>query len=204
MTMDAMACLLSRQSTPPALLTEPAPDAAVLDEVLGTATRAPDHAALRPWRFLLIRGAARERLGEEFAAAQRRRNPGIGAADLDKARAKPLRAPLIIVVAAEVTEDHPKAPVVEQVVAAAAAGQNVLNALHAKGFGAILLTGTPAHDAGVKAALGLKAQDEIIGFIYTGSISETAPVKSRPDVAAFVREWDGPAMAAAGAESSGG
>jgi len=193
--MDAMACLLSRQSTPPRLLADPAPDAAALDEILETAMRAPDHAALQPWRFLLIRGPARERLGGLFAEAHRRRYPDADEAELAKARAKPLRAPLLIAVAAELTAGHPKAPVVEQVVAAAAAAQNVLNALHAKGYGAILLTGTPAHDAGVKTALGLKAEDEIIGFIYTGTMTEAAPAKRRGRVDTFVREWQAPADA---------
>ncbi|HZD26749.1 MAG TPA: nitroreductase family protein, partial [Alphaproteobacteria bacterium] len=140
---------------PAHLLGEPVPEGAELTEILATAMRAPDHGALTPWRFLMVRGAARERLGELFAAHQRRRDPAADAAALEKARAKPLRAPLLIGVWAEITPDHPKAPEIEQVVATAAAAQNVLNALHARGYGGILLTGGPCYDDIVKAALGL-------------------------------------------------
>jgi nitroreductase len=35
-------------------------------EVYKGALRAPDHARLRPWKFIEVRGEARERLGKTF------------------------------------------------------------------------------------------------------------------------------------------
>jgi nitroreductase len=190
--MDAMDCLMSRQSTPPGLLAEPVPSAGELDGILATAMRAPDHASVRPWRFLLIEGEARYRLGDVLADAALRINPAADAAAVEKARGKPLRAPMIICVAAEITPDHPKAPEVEQVIAASAAAQNILNALHASGYGAILLTGKPCYDDGVKAALGFAPKDVLIGFIYTGTPEGEGPVKARPEPREFLRTWSSP------------
>ncbi len=52
----ALEVLLSRQSV--SALQEPAPDDADLALILEAGLRAPDHGRLRPWRFILIRGAA--------------------------------------------------------------------------------------------------------------------------------------------------
>ena len=52
--------------------------------------------------------------------------------------------------------------------AAAAAAQNIMLAANAQGYGAMWKTGAPAYDATVKRALGLAADDDIVGFIYLG------------------------------------
>lgn len=51
---DALSVLMTRQSHWP--LAEPAPDDSQLQQIFDAALRAPDHGALRPWRFVLIRG----------------------------------------------------------------------------------------------------------------------------------------------------
>ena len=98
---------------------------------------------------------------------------------------------------AEITEGIAKVPPVEQLVATAAATQNMLNALHAKGYGAILVTGAPCYDEAVKAALGLAAKDHLLGFVHIGTPNGTAAGKQRPAPAEFLREWHGPAELAA-------
>ncbi|HEY3532992.1 MAG TPA: nitroreductase family protein, partial [Casimicrobiaceae bacterium] len=153
--MDALQALTTRAS--PQALMAPAPDAATLERLFQAAIRAPDHGRLRPWRFMIIEGAARETFGDVLAAALRRREPQVPEAALVKERAKPLRAPLIVVVAARVRE-HRGVPEVEQVVAAGAAAQNLLLAAHALGFGGFWRTGAAAYDDTVKRALGLSPQ----------------------------------------------
>jgi nitroreductase len=184
--------LLGRQSAPAKELREPAPDDATLASVFEAAVTAPDHGAIRPWRFFTLRGAARERLGDLFVAAARRRDPAADAVVLEGVRGKPLRAPLIVAVAAKVTENHPKVPPVEQLVSAAAAAQNILLALEALGYGAVLLTGPNTYDPQVKAAFGLGEADFLVGFIYVGSLQGPRRVKKRPVAAQFVRAWDAP------------
>ncbi len=190
--MDAMEALLNRSSVPAKLLADPAPTGGEFDEILAAAMRAPDHGALRPWRFLTIRGEARRKLGEVFAEALCRRDP-LATEDMrQKELGRPLRSPLIVVVYAEVVENNPKVPRVEQIVAAAAAAQNMLLAAHAKGYGGIMLTGANAHDAYVKTALGINPTAEIVTFLYLGTPIEPPRQKARPSPAGFTREWTGP------------
>ena len=94
--MDALENLLGRYSTPAKLLTEPAPNDAELATLFAAAVTAPDHCKLQPWRFLVIRGNARRRLGDVFVEAYKLRDPKVSPAQLENYRLKPLRAPLIL------------------------------------------------------------------------------------------------------------
>ena len=187
--MDAIEALTTRAS--PRELVEPAPDARTLDRILRAGMRAPDHGRLRPWRFIIVVGAARTALGDVLAAALQRREPGVAEAALAKERGKPLRAPLIIVVAARLRE-HRGVPAVEQIIAAGAAAQNILVAAHALGFGGFWRTGAAAYDNAVKRALGLRADDAIVGFLYLGTPPGAAAALPMPDVAAHVTYWTAP------------
>src|SRR4051812_24829474 len=151
--MDALELLHTRQSA--AKLQEPGPDDMELADIFRSAVSAPDHGRLRPWRFVVIREEARERFGEVMAAALKARRPDTPPEMLNRERAKPLRAPLIVVVAARVQPG--KIPEIEQVMAVGAAAQNIMLAAHALGFGAMWRTGDLAYDATVKTSLGLEA-----------------------------------------------
>lgn len=186
--MDAIELLLSRSSN--GKLQEPAPDAETLRIALAAAVRAPDHAALHPLRFRLVRGDARVKLGGVLAAALERRNPNAAPEAIEKARKNPLRAPLLIVVAAHV-QAHPKVPAIEQVLSAGAAAYAILLALHARGFAGIWRTGEQAYDDGVKAALGFAPSDAIVGFIYAGTPALQPPAIKRPLPEQLGSEWTG-------------
>ena len=56
--------------------------------MLGAAIRAPDHGRLRPWRFIVVRGAARERLGQVLADALKARAPDVPDDVLQRERAE--------------------------------------------------------------------------------------------------------------------
>jgi nitroreductase len=187
--MDAIEMLLTRASN--GKLGEPAPDDESLRLALEAALRAPDHGVLRPWRIRLIRGPARERLGQVLREALLRRKPDASVDELDKEQRKPLRAPLIIVVSAHVRE-HPKAPAVEQLLSAGAAAQNILLALHARGYAGMWRTGAPAYDPEVKRALGLLPEDAIVAFVYAGTPLGPAPAILRPSPNDLVEEWREP------------
>ena len=187
--MDAIEALTTRAS-PPGLV-EPAPDAPTLDRILRAGMRAPDHGRLRPWHFVIVAGAARTALGDVLAGALQRREAGVAEAALAKERGKPLRAPLIIVVAAKLRE-HRGVPAVEQMIAAGAAAQNILVAAHALGFGGFWRTGAAAYDNTVKRALGLRPDDAIVGFLYLGTPAAAAAALSAPDVATHVTYWTAP------------
>ena len=143
------------------------------------------------WRFIVITGNARQALGDVFAAGLHRREPGASPAILDKERAKPLRAPLVVIVATRVRE-HRNVPGIEQVISAGVAAQNILIAAHALGYGGIWRTGAAAYDSGVKEALGLDAQNAIVGFLCLGTVVVPAPSLPRSAPAEFAVYWTGP------------
>ncbi|WP_438766701.1 NAD(P)H nitroreductase [Kushneria sp. TE3] len=163
--MDATALLLDRQSH--GKLDGPAPTAEQMSMIYRAALRAPDHGELRPWRFVEYTGAGRETLGALFARAEQADNPDVSDKTLDKARSKPLRAPVVIAVVAAVKANH-KVPRIEQVISAGCAAHAMLYAAHAQGLGAMWRTGDFAHHRHVHQAMGLGRDDELVGFLYLG------------------------------------
>ncbi len=186
--MNALEALLTRNSAP--RLGEPAPAPEQLENICRAALRAADHALLRPWRFLLVRGESRARLGELFVEAALVSTPDLAERERQRLRAKTLRAPLIIVVIASHVE-HPGVPAAEQDLSAGAAAQNILNAAHAQGVGAMWRTGSMAYDRRVMAGLGLAENEKIIGFLYLGAIIGGAGRSRTEDPADYFREWQG-------------
>jgi nitroreductase len=188
---NAVEVLLTRRSVPALQMREPGPSRAQIEIAINAALRAPDHGNLKPWRCLIIEGAARTRLSELFVRRMQQREPPAPAGKLEKARTMPLAAPLVIAVAAKVIADN-KVPEVEQLLSSGAATMNLMNAFHAQGFAAIWLTGPNAYDGEITRALGFAADEHCQGFIYVGTGGW--PAGSTPpkvDVSAHVRHWSG-------------
>ena len=170
--MNAIDVLLSRASA--SRLAPPVPDGDTLRQILASASRAPDHGGLRPWRLLVIRGSdGLARLADAGVAALRRRNPDADAVAIATAREKLTRAPMVIALGGYI-RDGGKIPPVEQVLAVGAAGMNILNALHALGFAAKWVTGPNVIDAAFIADLGFEAGDALFGLLMVGT-AETRP-----------------------------
>ena len=163
--MDALEAIATRGSAK--TYGANAPTKEQLAQVLNAAVRAPDHGRLRPWRFMIIEGDQRRKLGDLLATSAKRRVPGLSEGDLQRERDKALRAPLIIVVACRAVPGT-KVPIIEQILAAGAAAQNILLALHALGFAAAWKTGEAAYDPELKKSLGFAGDDHLVAFIYTG------------------------------------
>lgn len=185
--MDALTALTTRVS--PAALDAPGPSGDALQKILEAAVAAPDHGRMRPWRFILIEGAARDKFGALLAESLLRREPAAPAGKLDAERKKALRAPLIVVIAAAV-QSNAKVPEVEQLVAVGAAAQNMLLAAYALGFGGFWRTGAIAYDPAMKRALGLAETDAIVGFLYLGT-TKTPGQPRQNDTASVTRRWLG-------------
>jgi nitroreductase len=188
--MEAIDLLLSRRSA--TALHEPGPDAAALALLLASAARAPDHGRLRPWRFIVIRDAAREHFGALLADQLRRLRPASSREALERERLKAFRAPLIIAVAS-VKDPHSKVPMIEQMLSAGASAQNILLAARALGFNAVWKTGGSAYDDAVKRALGIAPADALVAFLYIGTEAQSRDAQaSRQDWRDRVIDWQGP------------
>lgn len=183
--------LNQRRSVPSRLLGEPGPDAAQLDELLQAAIRVPDHGRLAPFRLLLLRGDARQRLGAALAEIHARKEPDIAPAVLAKDRARFAAAPLIVAVIARIDAQHPKIPAQEQLLSAGCVAYNLLLGAQALGFGAQWLTGWAAYDREVATLLGLSESERVIGFVHVGTAKGEGPESSRPLLADLLGDWHG-------------
>jgi len=139
----------------------------LIEKLLDAAVQAPNHYKVRPWRFVVLTGEARERLGDVMAASQMDRHPEFPQEAFDKARATPLQAPVVIAVGVDKPTEA-KVLEIENICAAATACQNLLLAAHAMGLGAKWRTGEWVRDSKVKEFLGFEADQHIIAFIYVG------------------------------------
>ena len=147
----------------------------LIEQMLAAAVQAPNHYKVRPWRFVVLAGAARERLGEVMAQALRKRDPLADDEALARERAKPLRAPVLIAAGVD-KPDGPKVVEIENVCATAAAVQNMLLTGRALGLATMWRTGAAARDPDVKAFLGFAPDQQLIGFVYIGyALREPAP-----------------------------
>ena len=186
--MNALTALHTRSSV--GQLDEPGPNPEQLNHIFKAGLRASDHGRLRPWKFLLIEGSARHKLGDLFLTVALQDNPALNDDERKKLQDNPLRAPTIVAVVAKVRPSE-KIPAIEQVLSAAGAAQLMLLCAHAQGLGAVWKTGKMAYDKRVFKGLGLEEGDQIIGFLYFGTIKSTKP-HTELNVTDFVVKWQGP------------
>jgi nitroreductase len=185
--MDAIKTLLTRKSSP--RLQEPSPSPEELELIFQAALRAPDHAALKPWKFIKVSGKGREKLAEVLLDAVNKINPIKASQDRDKILSAPYRAPLIIIVVAS-TQDHEIVPEIEQILSAGAAAQNILIAAHSMGYSGIWRTGLVSFNKEVSRSFDLADNDIVIGYLYIGTSEKEMTLPSNSNINDFVINWD--------------
>lgn len=193
MSPPELTTLMTRRSVVAKNLGEPGPDAQTLDAILRTGLRVPDHGKLGPWRLQVLGRSAQSALGDVLASVYAADNPDAREDQIAFERARPSRAPILIVVSSRLRRDH-KIPEIEQLLSSGAVCQNLLNAATLLGYGAQWLTEWPAYDQRVKSALGAPADDHIIGFISIGTSVEAPNERPRPefeDVVSFEESLPG-------------
>ena len=94
--MELMTAIHTRQSVA-RVLPDQVPRG-MIERLLDAAVQAPNHHRNHPWRFVVLTGAARQRLGETMAQARAQQAPDTPEAVLEAERNKPLRAPVLIAV----------------------------------------------------------------------------------------------------------
>ena len=185
---DALSLLTSRRTIPAIALGVPGPDAGQLDTLLSIAVRVPDHGKLKPWRFIVFEGAAREAAGEKLLALKLAEDPGLDDARKEQERTRLSRAPLVIAVVSTAAP-HFKIPEWEQQMSAAAACMNLVLGAHAMGFAAQWLTEWYAYDEKAKALFGIEEGERVVGFVHIGTPQEEPVDRPRPDVETVMTRW---------------
>ena len=152
-------------------MTSEQPTREQIEHLLEAATHAPNHHKVQPWKFIVLAGDAREELGKVMALSLAGRleetSSDKAQAILNKERNKPLRSPVVIVVAAE-SPNQSNVMEIENIEATAAAVQNMLLTAEEIGLACMWRTGNAAYDPHVKQWLGLESGEHIIAFLYVG------------------------------------
>ncbi len=175
--MDVIEAIHNRHSVG-AMKPDPVPRA-VIERLLEAAVQAPNHYKVRPWRFVVLTGEGRNRMGDVMAEVLQRRFPNLDAAALDRERAKPLRSPVVIAVGVDPPSEA-KVLEVENICAAAAACENILLAATGLGLAGHWRTGDAARDPEIKRFLGFSQDQTIIAFLYLGYAEVATEPPERP------------------------
>lgn len=181
--------MTSRQTVLPKRLVAPGPDAAELAQLFQAAAAAPDHDMINPWRFLIIPEHKRADLGDLFAAALLERDPSASTEQLDQARDKALRAPLLMLLIVDEAKGSAEIDLNERVLSAGCAVQNLMLLANAMGYGSALTSGKALKATCFRAGLGLGTSEHVICCLSVGTVSSRKPFKLRPEVQQFTRIW---------------
>jgi nitroreductase len=191
--VEAIDLLLTRRSIPARFMVGPGPSEAELQRIISAGIRVPDHGKLGPWRIQVVSKAGQQALGDLVARLfVEREGERANEKMVEAERARPQRAPVLLVVTARIQVPH-NIPELEQRLSGGALCMNILNAAHALGYCGNWLTEWPAFHEEVKRALGHGPETDIIGFIYIGNAEGPPQERPRPDYADVVSAWDGPA-----------
>lgn len=182
--MDALDLLVNRASQP--RLTHPAPQGEALENIMAAALRAPDHACLRPWHFVICEGKGLNRLGELFEQAAI--DADMSEKDIERASQLPTRAPMVVIAMSR-CQPHEKVPPVEQISSTACAVHAMQMAAVAQGFQGMWRTGSYAYNNTVRAEFNLSDDDQIVGFLYLGTPAFEAKSRVVKSPQTFFEFW---------------
>lgn len=182
----AWALIQHRQTILPRRLEDPGPDQQQLAMILQAAAAAPDHGELLPWRFVTIPAAARERLAQVFAAALLERDPHATGEQVDRAREKAFRAPLLMLAVVRTGSPADEVPATERLLSAGCALQNMLLMATALGFGSALTSGKALPSPGLRRLFGLADDEQAVCFVSIGTAAKRKAGRQRPQPGQFV------------------
>ena len=177
MSEHPVADAMRRRHSHPAV-TDAAPTRRELLPLIEAAGSVADHAALRPWRLIELRGRARTRLGAALVKAA-----GLDGLAAEKFAAKPLRAPLLLAVVFSPKPSF-KVPAWEQELVAAGVAHALSLALDEAGWGVMWRTGLQTRSAAVHAMHELGPEEQLLGWLYVGGKREGASAGRRPAIRA--------------------
>lgn len=183
---QALGLITSRQNITSKRLVEPGPSAKQVMQIFSAAAAAPDHGLLMPWRFIVVPENRRVDLAEVFALALIDRDPSATLVQIEDARDKAYRAPMLMLAVAKLGPCEPNMPTLERMVSVGAAIQNMLLIAHSMGYGSGLASGQAIQTQRMKMLFELGVGEEAVCFINIGTTSKPKLQRQRPEAAFFV------------------
>ena len=151
-----------------------APTKRELLPLIEAAASVADHASLRPWRIIALRGDARLRFGAAIAEAT-----GLEGGAADKMAQKPLRAPLLLAVVVSPKKSH-KVPDWEQETVASGVAHALSLVLDEAGWGVMWRTGLYTRSGAVHRMHGLGPDERLLGWLYVGGKHKAKSGRRKP------------------------
>jgi len=183
----AQTLVASRQNVSPRRLIEPGPDAVQLDRIFAAAAAAPDHGEITPWRFVIVPADERARLGEVvFARALIDRDPNATHDQIDEARRKAQRGPLLMLAIARLGAADRDIPAVERLLSLGCAVQNMQLVAHAMGLGCGLTGGQALASPRMRELFELADGEVPVCWINFGTVVGNRTGRQRPAPGQFV------------------
>jgi nitroreductase len=186
--MDAIAAIHQRTST---RRFRPQPVAReTIEQLLDCAVRAPNHKLTQPWRFAVLRGAARDRFAELRAVHRLKRfeNPSAPEAlrAADKVRRETAETPAFVLVMSALNTDEITRE--EDYAATMMAIGNLMIAAEGMGLGTYLKTGGIMRDPALVELARVGEGFRVVGIVSLGYPAETESPRGRKPVAELT-EW---------------
>ncbi len=175
----------SRQHVSPKRLINPGPSPFQKLEILNAAGAAPDHRKITPWHFYEVSSKSRNLLGDLFADALIARDPSATLTQVDEAKQKAFRGPLLLLATVNLNNELDNIPEQEKIISAGCAIQNVLLMANALGFGSGLSSGKALYSQKMRELFLFKDKEQPLCFITIGTISTHKPNKNRPDASSY-------------------
>lgn len=155
--------------------------------VLEAARWAPTHKKTQPWRFVVIRSAARTRLADAIGEAYKEHTEKFSEITFDKLRANALKSQVAIAICMK-RDPKESLPEWEEIAAVGMAVQNLWLASHEKGIGGYW--SSPGVIAHLGPFLQLGTDERCLGFFYMGYYDEAPKDSERLPLEEVVRYFD--------------
>lgn len=182
-----LAALLSRHSLGPRWMVAPGPTPEQLALAVQAALRAPNHGRLQPWRVLTVSAAQRPALADLFE--QFAREDGKSEEDVAAERERAFNGPVLVAWVVRIAAVD-KVPSHEQWICVGAAMGNFMNAVHALGYGAKILSGRKCqHPALVRAFC--QEGEQLVGFTCIGTPTRELEAREPDDAGPRLSDWAG-------------
>jgi nitroreductase len=169
----------------PKRLGSPGPNDSQKNQILLAANAAPDHGRMVPWRFIEISETSRKSLGEVFAQCLLERDQSASPIQLQEAREKALRGPLLLLAIANYVDETNEISKEEKLVSLGCAIQNILLSAYALGFGSGLSSGKALQSPRLRSLFNLADHEDPICFITIGTVTKNKAGRIRPSLSDY-------------------